>query len=149
MIPELFIIKNTEFTSVSFSSSHSLEGLDLCLGWMVELRPSMLCKNNLIWSINLSIILFYGKAKKDNLASVVFRPKTFIIRSLQPNYGRIFETLSKIAFEIRKKVSLSHKSLSLPNRTEFRSMDSYIQILYRFQKFKWKVPPPSLPCTEK
>ena len=129
MIPELFIIP--EFTSVSFSSSH-----DSTYVWGEWLNSDLVCKNNLIWSINLSIILFYGKAKKDNLASVVFRPKTFIIRSLQPNYGRIFETLSKIAFEIRKKVSLSHKSLSLPNRTEFRSMDSYIQILYRFQKFK-------------
>ena len=31
-----------------------------------------------------------------------------------------------------------------PNRTELRSMDSYIQILSRFQKCKKKVPPPSL-----
>ena len=30
-----------------------------------------------------------------------------------------------------------------PNRTELRSMDSYIQILCRFQKCKRKVPPPS------
>ena len=30
------------------------------------------------------------------------------------------------------------------NWTELRSMDSYIQILCRFQKFRWKVPPPSL-----
>ena len=106
MILKLFIDTNSEFTSVSFSSSHSLEGLDLCLGeW---LNFDLVCKNNLIWSINLSIILFYGKAKKDNLASVVFRPKTFIIRSLQPNYGLTFEILSRIAFEIRKKVSLSH-----------------------------------------
>ena len=28
-------------------------------------------------------------------------------------------------------------------------MDSYIQILCRFQKGKRKVPPPSLPCTKK
>ena len=27
-------------------------------------------------------------------------------------------------------------------------MDSYIQILCRFQKSKQKVPPPSLPCTK-
>ena len=33
-----------------------------------------------------------------------------------------------------------------PNPTELRSMDSYIQILCRFQKSKQKVPPPSLPC---
>ena len=32
-----------------------------------------------------------------------------------------------------------------PNHTELRSMDSYIQILCRFQKCKQKVPPPSLP----
>ena len=31
-----------------------------------------------------------------------------------------------------------------PNRTELRSMDSYIQILCRFKKCKRKVPPPSL-----
>ena len=31
-----------------------------------------------------------------------------------------------------------------PNPTELRSMDSYIQILCRFQKCKRKVPPPSL-----
>ena len=30
-----------------------------------------------------------------------------------------------------------------PNRTELRSMDSYIQILCRFPKYKRKVPPPS------
>ena len=36
-----------------------------------------------------------------------------------------------------------------PNCTELRLMDSYIQILCRFQKSKQKVPPPSLPCTEK
>ena len=36
-----------------------------------------------------------------------------------------------------------------PNRTELRSMDSYIQILCRFQKSKWKVPPLSLPCIKK
>ena len=35
-----------------------------------------------------------------------------------------------------------------PNQTELRSMDSYIQILCRFQKSKLKFPPPSLPCTE-
>ena len=28
-------------------------------------------------------------------------------------------------------------------------MDSYVQILCRFQKSKEKVPPPSLPCTKK
>ena len=36
-----------------------------------------------------------------------------------------------------------------PNPTELRSMDSFIQILCRFQKCKQKVPPPSLPCTKK
>ena len=36
-----------------------------------------------------------------------------------------------------------------PNPTELRLMDSYIQILCRFQKSKQKVPPPSLPCTKK
>ena len=36
-----------------------------------------------------------------------------------------------------------------PNRTELRSMDSYIQILCRFQKCKQKVPPPSLLTSEK
>ena len=36
-----------------------------------------------------------------------------------------------------------------PNCTELRSMDSYIQIVCRFQKSKQKVPPPSLPCTKK
>ena len=36
-----------------------------------------------------------------------------------------------------------------PNRTELRSMDSYIQILLRFQKCKQKVPPPSLLSNEK
>ena len=35
------------------------------------------------------------------------------------------------------------------NSTELRAMDSYIQILCRFQKSKQKVPPPSLPCTKK
>ena len=38
---------------------------------------------------------------------------------------------------------------SRPNRTELRSMDSYIQILCRFQKSKQKVPPPSLFSNEK
>ena len=37
----------------------------------------------------------------------------------------------------------------IPNCTELRLMDSYIQILYRFQKSKQKIPPPSLPCTGK
>ena len=36
-----------------------------------------------------------------------------------------------------------------PNRTELRLMDSYIQILCRFQKCKQKVPPPSLLNNEK
>ena len=36
-----------------------------------------------------------------------------------------------------------------PNRTELRSLDSYIQILSRFQKCKQKVPPPSLLNNEK
>ena len=36
-----------------------------------------------------------------------------------------------------------------PNRKELRSMDSYIQILCRFQKCKQKVPPPSLLSNEK
>ena len=36
-----------------------------------------------------------------------------------------------------------------PKRTELRSMDSYIQILCRFQKCKQKVPPPSLLSNEK
>ena len=36
-----------------------------------------------------------------------------------------------------------------PNPMELRSMDSYIQILCRFQKSKQKVPAPSLPCTKK
>ena len=31
-------------------------------------------------------------------------------------------------------------------KQSWRSMGSYIQILCRFQKSKWKVPPPSLPC---
>ena len=35
------------------------------------------------------------------------------------------------------------------NRTELRSMNSYIQILCRFQKCKRKVPPPSLLSNEK
>ena len=35
-----------------------------------------------------------------------------------------------------------------PNRTELRSMDSFIQILCRFQKSNQKVPPLSLPCTK-
>ena len=36
-----------------------------------------------------------------------------------------------------------------PNCTELRLMDSYIQILCRFQKSMQKVPPLSLPCTKK
>ena len=36
-----------------------------------------------------------------------------------------------------------------PNPTELRLMDSYIQILCRFQKCKGKVPPPSLLSNEK
>ena len=36
-----------------------------------------------------------------------------------------------------------------PNWSELRSMDSYIQILCRFQKCKRKVPPPSLLSTKK
>ena len=36
-----------------------------------------------------------------------------------------------------------------PNPTELRSMDSYAQILCRFQKSIQKAPPPSLPCTKK
>ena len=34
-----------------------------------------------------------------------------------------------------------------PNHTELRSMDSYIQILCRFQKCKQKVPPPLHRCS--
>ena len=36
-----------------------------------------------------------------------------------------------------------------PNRTELRSMDSYNQIICRFQKFKRKFPPPLLLNNEK
>ena len=36
-----------------------------------------------------------------------------------------------------------------PNQTELRSMDSYIQILCRFQKSERKVPPPSQPYSKK
>ena len=36
-----------------------------------------------------------------------------------------------------------------PNRMELRLMDSYIQILCRFQKCKQKVPPPSGPFAQK
>ena len=36
-----------------------------------------------------------------------------------------------------------------PNQTELRSMDSYTQILCRFQKSKQKVPPPSPLTSEK
>ena len=36
-----------------------------------------------------------------------------------------------------------------PNCTELRSMDLFNQILCRFQKYKRKVPPPSLPPLEK
>ena len=36
-----------------------------------------------------------------------------------------------------------------PNPTELRSMDSYIQILCKFQKYKQKVPPPLLLYKEK
>ena len=36
-----------------------------------------------------------------------------------------------------------------PNRMELRSMDSYIQILYRFQQCKQNVPPLSLLSNEK
>ena len=36
-----------------------------------------------------------------------------------------------------------------PNRTELRSMDLSDQILCRFQKYKRKVPPPSLPPSKK
>ena len=36
-----------------------------------------------------------------------------------------------------------------PNPMELRSLDSYIQILCRFQKWKWKVPSPSLLSNEK
>ena len=36
-----------------------------------------------------------------------------------------------------------------PNPTELRSMDSYIQILCRFQKSKQKVPPPPPFSTQK
>ena len=36
-----------------------------------------------------------------------------------------------------------------PNRTKLRLMDSYIQILCRFQKSKQKVPPPSHLSNEK
>ena len=35
-----------------------------------------------------------------------------------------------------------------PNPRELRSMDSYVQILCRFQKIKQKVPPPSVPYTK-
>ena len=36
-----------------------------------------------------------------------------------------------------------------PNRMELKTMDSYIQILCRFQKCKWKVPPLSPLSTKK
>ena len=36
-----------------------------------------------------------------------------------------------------------------PNPRELRSMDSYVQILCRFQKSKQKVPPLSVPYTKK
>ena len=36
-----------------------------------------------------------------------------------------------------------------PNRTVLRSMDSYIQMLSRFQECKQKVPPPSFLSNEK
>ena len=42
---------------------------------------------------------------------------------------------------IQNQTMLQHR----PNRMELRSMDSYIQILCRFQKSERKVPPPSYP----
>ena len=45
--------------------------------------------------------------------------------------------------------SLVTQPMMQPNQTELRSMDSYIQILCRFQKCKGKVPPPLLLSNEK
>ena len=49
-----------------------------------------------------------------------------------------------LAISLATQPMLQHR----PNSTELRSMDSYTQILRRFQKKKQKVPPPSGPYND-
>ena len=65
-----------------------------------------------------------------------------------PSATPFFKTAYKISHPPRSLVTqpmLQHR----PNRTELRSMDSYVQILCRFQKCTRKVPPPSILSTKK
>ena len=55
------------------------------------------------------------------------------------------ESQDKCVWSLVTQPMMQHR----PNQMELRSMDSYIQILCRFQKCKQKVSPPSLPCTLK
>ena len=65
------------------------------------------------------------------------------------HYVFAFAPRCRLIYEIQRhlgmKVSLTLVTQPMlqrrPNRTELRLMDSYIQILWRFQKCKGKVPP--------
>ena len=66
-------------------------------------------------------------------------------------YPRPFEKNVLLPFLLQSEGALVTQSMMQcqPNPTELRSMNSYVQILYIFQKSKQKVPPPSLPCIKK
>ena len=59
-------------------------------------------------------------------------------------------TMFWVILKLTKKLKLVTQSMMQhqPNPMELRSMDSYIQILCRFQISKWKVPSPSLFSTK-
>ena len=68
-------------------------------------------------------------------------------RKLQTNESQAFyySQIFLVGSSLVTQPMLQHR----PNRMELRSMDSYIQILCRFQKCKRKVPPPSPLSTQK
>ena len=80
----------------------------------------------------------------------IFKVNSKQTRFLTLSLGKQYISLM-ILFISKVRNNMKHPTLVTqpmlqrqPNCTELRSMDSYIQILCRFQKCKQKVPPPSL-----
>jgi hypothetical protein len=106
------------------------------LFWSLNKKPS---KSRKTWKK----YNFFGKNKKiiwKNIFRLKYRNWTIVS---VPNTGFWSHTKPRLPLVTQPMLQCR------PNRTELRSMDSYIQILCRFRKCKRKVPPPSLLNNEK
>ena len=88
-----------------------------------------------------------GRSKPRPICTKLQIPTTMISSALNSYTFLIVAEWTKksIDFTLVTQLMLQRR----PNRSELRSMDSYIQIICRFQKCKRKVPPPSLLSTKK